>query len=413
MSRKKQPPRNAIILGDVRDQLAALPSQSVHCVVTSPPYWAMRDYEHDDQLGLEATMDGYLEDMSIVFAQIRRVLRRDGTLWLNMGDGYVQGRRGGIGETSTLTGGHKHQNQSRTALNTMHRLNSKSALEQLGGKTTSTGRLKAKDYTGISWRLAFQLQYDGWYLRRPIVWAKPNPTPESTRDRPTSSHEYVFLMARAKHYFYDNQAERTPFKKSTIARVEEPTFDRQQGGFKDYGTTGQNRSRSARAAVEATAGAVDRTANLRDVWTITPQAYRFRHFAAFPEALVERCINLGTSEGGCCGKCGKPYRRLTEIVDPSGKLGKAWHDHQQDLVRGQRGTPYADDAPYVVTKGWEPTCKHEAPRARCLVLDPFMGSGTTAVAALRLGRDYLGVELNADYIAIADKRIARQPQRMI
>ncbi len=274
--------------GDIRlycgDALAVLPkleADSVHCVVTSPPYWGLRDYGVDGQLGLEATLDEFVAKMVEVFREVRRVLRDDGTVWLNLGDSYANdGKWGGT------TGG-KHAAG-------LHG-------EQVGRGKRTTG-LKPKDLCGIPWRVAFALQADGWYLRQDIIWHKPNPMPESVTDRCTKSHEYIFLLSKRAKYYYDAEAVK-----------EKAEYGRREGGFRGDGGRYVNNAGFHNSANTGKAGTTggpndDPSAgrNRRDVWTITTQPYPNAHFATFPPKLAEPCILAGTSEWGCCPECGAP-----------------------------------------------------------------------------------------------------------
>lgn len=260
--------------GDCREVLSTLPDESVQCVVTSPPYWGLRDYGVDGQLGLERTPDEYVAAMVDVFREVRRVLRRDGTLWLNLGDSYAGGDR-------------------TTGRNDAVRQGKQTGGGFEAGPRTKLGAitgLKPKDLVGIPWRVAFALQADGWYLRSDIIWSKPNPMPESVTDRPTKAHEYLFLLSKSASYHYDADAIREPWtddrqgwsgdtrdRDELVRRRHDATF-RQDGGLTQKPTTsGRNR---------------------RSVWTIATKPYPGAHFATFPEALVEPCILAGCPEGG-------------------------------------------------------------------------------------------------------------------
>ncbi len=330
-----------ILTGDCRDVLRTLPDESVHCVVTSPPYWGLRDYGVDGQIGLEPSFSDYIDTMRAVFAEVWRVLRKDGTLWLNMGDSYatsVNGRSaadtkatgnddrtfrdkpfstiGPIHKTSTLQGGKEILSQQR----------------RVGDLATDFGILKPKDLCGIPWRIAFALQADGWYLRSDIIWSKPNPMPESVIDRPTKAHEYLFLLSKSERYYYDADAIREPHlepeRSGTSEKMWSPNVATNEqlvnGGFgrgkytqRIYNSAGRNR---------------------RTVWEIPTSPYSEAHFATFPPALIEPCIKAG------CPK-----------------------------------------------DGW--------------VLDPFGGAGTTGLVADRLGRNAILIELNPQYAAMAERRI--------
>ena len=225
-----------LVLGDCRNVLPTLPAGSVHCCVTSPPYFGLRDYGHENQIGLERTPEAFVQELVEVFREVRRVLRDDGTLWLNLGDSYnaYNANRGASTSISDGTAGRGHPTHRR-------------------GLTTPT--LKNKDLIGIPWRVAFALQSDGWYLRQDIIWHKPNPMPESVTDRCTKAHEYLFLLSKGARYHFDSEA------------IKEP----------------------------ATKGA---TRNRRSVWSVTTKPFKGAHFATFPPDLIEPCILAGCPAGG-------------------------------------------------------------------------------------------------------------------
>jgi DNA modification methylase len=260
-----------LLTGDVRERLAELPDASVQCCVTSPPYWGLRDYGIDSQLGLEPTPDAYVASMVAVFREVRRVLREDGTLWLNVGDSYASsgGERtygSSDGGTGRGPGTKRHD--------------------------VPTSGLKPKDLVGIPWRVAFALQADGWYLRSDIIWNKPNPMPESVTDRPTKSHEYVFLLTKSARYFYDAKAIREEGKDWTTGGPGVGIKETQHYGVGNGGNAGLKGIAARYKTGEQAAGR-----NCRSVWTITTQTYPDAHFATFPEALPERCITAGTKLG--------------------------------------------------------------------------------------------------------------------
>jgi len=262
-----------LLTGDVRERLADLPAASVQCCVTSPPYWGLRDYRVEGQLGLEATPDAYVQTMVGVFREVKRVLRDDGTLWLNLGDSYAATPTGNRGTKSALNGADGVRYSE-----TLDRYT-----EAKTRRAAIPVDLKPKDLVGIPWRLAFALQADGWYLRSDIIWNKPNPMPESVTDRPTKSHEYVFLLTKSARYYYDAEAIKEPAKDwgtrdrtNWRGKVNSPAGPQ-------TGCTNANHAASGR--------------NARSVWTITTQPYPDAHFATFPEALPERCIKAGTKLG--------------------------------------------------------------------------------------------------------------------
>jgi len=262
-----------ILHGDVRDGLRTLPDASVQTCVTSPPYWRLRDYGVVGQLGLEATPDAYVSALVDVFREVRRVLKDDGTLWLNLGDSYASqgGAHGG-----------RDDNQTGVGAKRLHR-------EGVGDQMarTAPNGIKPKDLIGIPWLVAFALRADGWYLRSDIIWAKPNPMPESVTDRPTKAHEYLFLLTKSPRYYYDWKAITEPVSGTAHGRGSgvNPKAALNAPGAK------QNASFSA-----ATAGLVDER-NKRSVWTVATQPYPEAHFATFPEALIAPCIFAGSRAG--------------------------------------------------------------------------------------------------------------------
>lgn len=386
-----------IYVGDVRDALQAMQPQSVHMVVTSPPYWALRDYGIEGQLGLEGTPDEYVQNMVAVFRDVWRVLRDDGTLWLNLGDTYAANR-------SYQVRDNKHT--------------------EVGNNMPSRvpDGIKAKDMVGIPWMLAFALRSDGWYLRSDIIWHKVNPMPSSVKDRPTTSHEYLFLLTKKPRYFYDKHAIAEPAEWDRWGAQTTP---------KHMGTktkVGWIKPRSKREimeligprnprpkGVEAMSGGGNqaagtipsdgRTRNKRTVWSIPTQSYKGSHYATFPEKLAEICILAGTSEAGCCFECGAPWVRVSERV-PTGFDGSRYGEASVQATGGassggtKQSTLGSGNGKMTAshrTLGWEPSCSHydaDFFRHPCIVLDPFIGSGTTAQVARSLGRHCVGIDLD-------------------
>jgi DNA modification methylase len=266
-----------IINGDAMAAVASLPTASIQCCVTSPPYWGLRDYGHENQIGLEDTPEAYVARLVEVFRQVRRALRPDGTLWLNLGDSYAgswgnQVRKPGRG-TQRPVNGPQLQRFAKHALSCPNRAT------RTGSLVNDHPTLKPKDLIGIPWRVAFALQADGWFLRSDIIWSKPNPMPESVQDRPTKAHEYIFLLSKSARYYYDAQA---------IA--ERATNGERFHG--DYAAPGAPQSfRNGRD------GSRTDTKNARSVWTIPPASYSGAHFATFPPDLARRCILAGSRPG--------------------------------------------------------------------------------------------------------------------
>jgi DNA modification methylase len=350
-----------IIIGDCRDGLAMLPDQSVHCVVTSPPYLGLRNYGVDGQIGLESSIQEYIDVMIGVFGEVRRVLRDDGTLWLNMGDMFAS------------SGGHSAQGKSSARVGRSN-VDVQNAVKGFRPGLQFNG-IKNKDLIGMPWRVAFALQADGWYLRSDIIWAKPAPMPESVTDRPTRAHEYIFLLTKSPRYFYDVAAIREPFadgrrgadypRPNAPDKIKSPYgqgFTRAAQQQKKVG--GWAEGPGAHSAIEHNAGDARRPIsernrggrtdgltksnnidpsknggrNKRSVWTIASEPFPEAHFATFPKALVEPCLKAGCPSGGT-------------------------------------------------------------------VLDPFFGAGTTGLVAESLQRNWIGVELNPKYVDMARRRI--------
>lgn len=444
-----------ILTGDCRALLGTLPDESVHCVVTSPPYWGLRDYGVDGQLGLEPTPDLYIEHMVDVFREVRRVLRKDGTLWLNMGDCYATGA-GKVGE---------HPDGGAQGARWAGRDDSKGRGTPIkaGGKRRKDGTyygpvtqpnrmpqegLKPKDLVMMPARLALALQAEGWWIRKEIIWAKPNPMPESVTNRPTTAHEKIYLCARSERYFYDADAVKEAGESgpSDLRKMAEGK-PRIGGKHKTLDDTLSKASQHTNIGRKRSVGSPG-TRNLRDVWTIATAPFPGAHFATFPPALVEPCVKAGTSEKGCCPGCGAPWLRvLGKAVPTSGRNSgnrarKFGEDHIPGASHVGRGFPWAPAIPS--TAGWAPSCAcydelylAEFPQPRsarkrhqraawgdrwkrvrrrpgldtwnvapALTLDPFGGAGTVGLVADRLGRDAILLELNPDYADMARRRIA-------
>jgi len=452
--------------GDSLAILRTLPAGIAQTCVTSPPYWGLRDYgtgqwtggdeacDHvatetqrtpwansrpgpagqngknaysrnetketggncgrcgaqrvDSQLGLESTPTEYVENMVALFREVRRVLRDDGTLWLNLGDSYASTPPGnttkGVSAASTLNG--IDSDRYRDTLDQGHATK----------RNTVVAGLKPKDLVGIPWRIAFALQADGWYLRSDIIWNKPNPMPESVTDRPTKSHEYVFLFSKQPRYFYDTDAIREPSldPADDLRRI---NGDRS----KRYSQEAQEQRRAgAFTGGEKTEIAAGR--NRRSVWTIPTEPFPEAHFATYPQLLVQPCIQAGTSERGECVECGTPWRRIVETTyepHPNARSGGDYAGDRSsgDLEHGRfrpQEMKHGRATRVDTTTGWEPSCS--CCTVGCipdpctcvarpqLVLDPFIGSGTTALVARKHGRRCIGIDLSEEYLAIAAKR---------
>lgn len=304
---------NKVLQGDCLEVLKTLPDKSIDCCVTSPPYYGLRDYGVDGQIGLEETPEKYIEKLVDVFREVRRVLKDDGTLWLNIGDTYNNATAGG-----TKKQGNPMFNENRPSRE----------LTSLPFRRASE-TCKEKELIGIPWMLAFTLREDGWYLRQDIIWHKPNPMPESVKDRCTKSHEYIFLLSKKPQYYFDYEAIQEESKWGGIDKRTNQGRIAYEGKRTEGGIPNTKAQQSFVSITDKR--------NKRDVWSVATQAVKEAHFATFPEKLIEPCILAGCPVGG-------------------------------------------------------------------VVLDPFFGSGTTGRVATRLNRQYLGIELNPEYIDIAHKR---------
>lgn len=308
---------NIIINRDCLLALRDLPDESVNCCVTSPPYYALRDYGMDAQIGREDSPEEYIRRLVLVFREVRRVLTADGTLWLNIADTYCgTGNKGGYLDPKNPRG--------------------------RNGQSVSLARraseCKQKDMIGIPWLLAFALRADGWYLRSDIIWCKANPMPESCKDRPSRCYEHVFLLTKSKKYYYDALAIAEPIAEGTAARYKGGRSASSKYAEEIPGQGKMQKLNAARAAGTITDADISPVRNARDVWHINTVPYKGGHFAAYPPKLAERCILAGCPRGG-------------------------------------------------------------------VVLDPFFGSGTTGLAAVKNDRRYIGIELNAEYCELAKERI--------
>lgn len=319
---------NKILFGDCIQSLQTLPEKFVHTCVTSPPYFGLRDYGHVGQIGLEPTPDEFVTKLVSVFREVRRVLRDDGTLWLNLGDSYA----GSWGNAGGHNRGKGTQREIAVGSVVKDQADRNGSFVPPGARGFKDAGIKPKDLIGIPWRVAFALQADGWYLRQDIIWHKPNPMPESVTDRCTKSHEYIFLLSKSERYHFDHEA------------IKEPA--------RNWGTRDRSNFRSGTTdpllKQHGLAGKPDEenpTRNRRSVWNVSTKPYKGAHFATFPPDLITPCVLAGCPPDG-------------------------------------------------------------------VVLDPFMGSGTTAAVAISHGRQYVGCELNPEYGPLQEERIQKETMKL-
>jgi DNA modification methylase len=338
------------------------------------------------ELGLEPTPELYVQHLVEIFRELRRPLRTDGVVWLNLGDSY-------FGDSPVRTKPSDAWSKTWDPSQTRSR----------GGNRRSavrTGGLKPKDLVGMPWAVVVALRADGWWLRSDIIWAKPNPMPESVTDRPAKPHEHVFLLTKNDKYFFDMDAVREPFQGT---RWGGDRYEVDGNEAKQINGLGRNRNCRPHPGGRS----------LRTVWTIPTQSFPGSHFATFPEKLVEPCLKAGTSEKGCCPECGTPWVRLTRVGyrkhrpsagnDPRSRNADRLSESRRMFgSQGWRGNNLLRQARTV---GWRRGCAHPADPVPCVVLDPFCGSGTAGVAALRLGRSFIGIDLKVEYVAMAKRRI--------
>ena len=457
-----------VLVGDCIESMRSLPSLSVHTCITSPPYYGLRDYgdqqgkwwggksncehEHGERqtfvrrsndggkdgtkqgtnrganerdkpiehtnctkcdawygsLGLEPTPEQFVKNLVEVFREVKRVLRDDGTLWLNLGDSYA----GGGGSS-----GHTEETK-----NMGRKTNSYGSVATRG--RTPSG-FKAKDLMMMPHRVAIALQEDGWYVRQDIVWDKPNPMPESVKDRCTKNHEYIFLLSKNRKYYYDAEAIREPLSEPTKQRDKTPRGRSQDGGGSEKSMAGYAYTSELGDMKSSVGGR-----NKRSVWTITTKPYKGAHFATFPAELIEPCVLAGTSAKGCCADCGQPYSQIigrpcqkcNSLIPTQGKscshcgykntswLGERENNRAkragEDNTIGALVARKKDLSPNKIMKSeWVKSCSCESDIIPCIVLDPFAGSGTTAGVAVKHERKAIMCELNPEYAAIIPARI--------
>lgn len=405
---------NTILCGDAAATLRTLPAESVHMIVTSPPFWNQRDYSVDGQIGLEPSPADWITRLVDVFREARRVLRRDGTAWIEIGDTYSTQPTCGPGLNSGLT---KPKNGER-----------KIQIAQRASQRGGLARLPRKSICGLPWRLAFALQDDGWLFRQDIIWLHTNCVPESVRDRCTKAHSYLFMFTRRPHYYWDQVALMEPVSGGAHERghgitpksCPPSTAWARGAGAHDAVSFSAVRSKQNVSFSGAVRSLVTMR-NKRSVWPIASEPLSDAHYAAYPQELPATCIMASTSARGVCATCAAPWtwivkrERAAVTGTYGGKYGKADREVVSgrtllENVKAARAAGGEHDSPFTApeTLGWHPACAHAGEPVPATVLDPFMGAGTTALAALQLGRHYLGIELSCEYVALANRRLQRE-----
>jgi len=397
-------PIDVIIQGDALTQLKELPGESVDCCITSPPYFGLRDYGVEGQIGLEESPEAYVSKLVEVFREVRRVLKKEGTCWINLGDSYSAAKTGsfnggGFKDTSAING-----TRDLSGVETSGKMDKAAACAKCG--------IKPKDLIGVPWMVAFALRADGWYLRQDIIWSKNNCMPESVTDRCTKSHEYLFLFAKSQRYYFDSEA----IKEPSVTNDPRRPYTSKGAWEMDGRAPEQIHSGERRAGNDFS------KRNKRSVWQVNTVPYREAHFATFPEKLIEPCILAGTSERGVCPECGKSWIRQIEKTEKKSKDYDAYDGNGRfNSIPGNNGVnanrKAVDGGSSIArydskTIGWLPSCQCSCDPVPGVVLDPFFGAGTTGLVAKKLGRCFIGIELNEAYIGMAQKRVAAVPARL-
>lgn len=386
---------NKIYHGNSFDLIKQLPDESIDCIVTSPPYFGLRNYDVEGQIGLESTLQEYINKLVNLFEECRRTLKSTGTFWLNIGDTYSNYKdcKSTKQTISSKKGVHE------IPIGKSHSRNSKLLKSQ---------SFKNKELMNVPHRLVLALSDAGWYHRQTIVWAKATSgeerrgscMPESVNDRLTQSFEYIFLLTKKDRYYFDNYAIKEPLNKLQTSKS--------KFGGQKYGSKRKDTNREY--DVEQLGG----LGNMRNVWRINLQpGSSGQHPAGFPEKIPFNCIKAGSSEKGCCAECGKPYKRLLE---KDGVINHSWAPGTRDQHKVQKtqenigvtSSLLTDQSVNYISVGWEKSCNCETGEiVPSIILDPFMGSGTTAKVALELNRNFVGFELNGEYLTFANNRITQ------
>ncbi len=363
-----------ILQGNCIETLQKLDDKSINTCITSPPYWGLRNYNDEEkQLGMEDTPEEFVDNLVKVFREVKRVLRDDGTVWLNLGDSYSSGGR--TTTTNQSLRGDKDYGVTRPK--------------------PSKG-IKPKDLIGIPWRVALALQQDGWYLRQDIIWHKPNPMPESVKDRCTKAHEYIFLLSKNVKYYFDNEA----IKEDSKYYGKDKRSDK--GNIRYEGKRTSNKDTKAQQSFVT----INSKRNKRSVWTITTKPFKGAHFATFPKDLIEPCVLAGCPEK-ICVDCGKPYERVMQKPKQL-EVKRGRRAGTDDRLIGGVLDKYKRENP-PIDLGLQKQCDCETNETKAgTVLDPFGGSGTTGIVAVNNNRHAVLCELNQEYIDLAKDRINQE-----
>jgi len=350
MSNKKY----LLVNGSSKEILNSFPPEIFHSVITSPPYFNLRDYSVEGQLGQEKSPEEYVENLVEICRGVKRVLRKDGTFWLNIGDSY----NSDSGFCRATNGWDREGREQGSS----------------DKKAIKHSYIKRKELFGVPWLVAFALQREGWFLRCDIIWKKENVCPDGAKDRPTRSHEYVFLLSKSPKYFYDyyNSLEATAYSPKNIQRF---------GARHQVGTFRNDQNRTFQAYGMR---------NRRSVWETSVSSFSGNHWATFALELIEPCIKVSTSDHGCCAQCGTPWSRKTEVIQI-----KPYNEEECEKK--------------IVPLAWKKSCNCDTNEIKpCLILDPFSGMATTGIGCLKYNRNYVGIDINSEYINLSRERIYKE-----
>ena len=357
-----------LINNDALSALKDIPDNTFHTVITSPPYFQLRNYFNPEQIGQESSPEEFVSNLVEICDEIKRVLRKDGSFWLNIGDSYNNNAGFCRGKEDWKRKGREKGSGDK--------------------KSFKHPVIKQKDLIGIPWKLAFALQKAGWYLRCDIIWQKENVLPDGAKDRPTREHEYIFLLTKSAKYFYDY-----------YAGLEDT--NEQPGGIQSFGAKDQKGT--YRMDQNRTFEHYGKR-NKRSVWRTPVASFKGGHFATFSQKLIDPCVCMSTSEKGCCVDCGTPWERKFEKKKI--KITKEYSKNYSENLDVFSGMEVDQYQLKLVENGWEKNCDCKTDKTKpCLVLDPFSGMATTGLSAFKYNQSYVGIELNPDYLDMSTKRL--------